>query len=269
MPLRPQTTAASEKLKLAASAPQPRETIKGSPCTPAGKALWHSHCNEKRASCAKRDACMRSCTPQLSAHHAPPEHTAAVQIEHTQLKHIAPPNGETHLGKLHHLCCGVRSGRHRKRSRRQHSSGGQRSLRKRQSKLSAIAIGRRFAAHSARPKRTTNTQLHLRCVNIKKPGSPDAAAASARQPLPGWPPGALPQASVRPCAGRGVSPSRTSRRREPWRMGSACGEASSASHYLRNPDFGTDFKTQSKQLHDACRCYVVAPPAPCRPPHLA
>ncbi len=243
--------------------------MKGSPCTPAGKALWHSHCNEKRASCAKRDACMRSCTPQLSAHHAPPEHTAAVQIEHTQLKHIAPPNGETHLGKLHHLCCGVRSGRHRKRSRRQHSSGGQRSLRKRQSKLSAIAIGRRFAAHSARPKRTTNTQLHLRCVNIKKPGSPDAAAASARQPLPGWPPGALPQASVRPCAGRGVSPSRTSRRREPWRMGSACGEASSASHYLRNPDFGTDFKTQSKQLHDACRCYVVAPPAPCRPPHLA
>jgi len=133
--------------------------------------------------------------------------------------------GETHLGKLHHLCCGVRSGRHRKRSRRQHSSGGQRSLRKRQSKLSAIAIGRRFAAHSARPKRTTNTQLHLRCVNIKKPGSPDAAAASARQPLPGWPPGALPQASVRPCAGRGVSSSRTSRRREPWRMGSACGRS--------------------------------------------
>jgi len=36
---------------------------------------------------------MRSCTPQLSAHHAPPEHTAAVQVEHTQLKHIAPPKG--------------------------------------------------------------------------------------------------------------------------------------------------------------------------------
>jgi hypothetical protein len=38
MPLRPQTTAASEKLKLAASAPHPKDTMKGSPCTPAGKA---------------------------------------------------------------------------------------------------------------------------------------------------------------------------------------------------------------------------------------
>ena len=32
MPLRPHTTAANEKLKLAASAPQPRDTMKGSPC---------------------------------------------------------------------------------------------------------------------------------------------------------------------------------------------------------------------------------------------
>lgn len=66
MPLRPQTTAASEKLKLAASAPHPRETMKGSPCASTHFVTVPAVRGAANSFCRSLLRCYSACTASAS-----------------------------------------------------------------------------------------------------------------------------------------------------------------------------------------------------------
>jgi len=201
---------------------------------------------------------MRSCTPQLSAHHAPPEHTAAVQVEHTQLKHIAPPKGRPTSASCITSVAACAAGATASAAADSTAAAARGACAKGRASLaplpSAGVLRHTVQDQSAQPTpnstcavSTSRSPAHLTLLLLLRgshyPGGP---LARCHRPLCG-----LVQAGA--CRRHGHHGGGS---HGVWAV--LVAEASSASHYLRNPDFGTDFSNAEQQLHDACSCHVVA-----------